>query len=79
MKAAVKISRGFRFVLTFAVESDAHYAGHLVDKDNESTAIFWYKPEGKSNYRILYSDFSVKEADAAPAIEGAKPVSSQAK
>jgi outer membrane lipoprotein-sorting protein len=40
---------------------DYHYAGKGVKLGDAEKAIFWYKPKGLQNYRVIYGDLSVKE------------------
>ena len=36
------------------------YAGQNVSFGDPETPIFWYQPEGASQYRVIYADLSVK-------------------
>jgi outer membrane lipoprotein-sorting protein len=56
-------------------ENDAHYAGQGVKLDTPDRPIFWYKPTGSEEYRVLYADLSVREISPAEAkkLSGAKP------
>jgi outer membrane lipoprotein-sorting protein len=72
MKQSITIGRGFQFALTLPETADAHYAGKGVKRDAKDRPIFWYKPEGAKTYRVVYADLSVRDADTAPEIEGAK-------
>ena len=56
------------------VDTDAHYAGKGVTKDQKDRPILWYKPQGKSVYRVIYADLSVREADKAPEVKDAVKV-----
>ena len=38
-----------------------HYAGKGVKLGTADRPIFWYKPKGSKNYRVIYADLSVKE------------------
>jgi hypothetical protein len=38
--------------------------GEGVKLGDANKAIFWYRPEGATNYRVVYGDLSVK--DMAP-------------
>jgi outer membrane lipoprotein-sorting protein len=72
MKQSIAIGRGFQFALLLPETAEAHYAGKGVKRDTKDRPIFWYKPEGAKKYRVIYADLSVQDADAAPAVEGAK-------
>jgi hypothetical protein len=43
---------------------DLHYVGDGVRLGEAEKVILWYRPEGASNYRVLYGDLSVR--DVAP-------------
>jgi outer membrane lipoprotein-sorting protein len=72
MKQSIAIGRGFQFALALAETADAHYAGKGVKQDTKDRPIFWYRPEGAKAYRVIYADLSVKDAEAAPEVEGAR-------
>ena len=72
MKQSVVIGRGFGFALQLPESSDAHYAGKGVKQGAKNTPIFWYRPEGKTAYRVIFADLTAKDADAAPQVEGAQ-------
>lgn len=74
MKDAMTIGRGFGFAIKLPASADAHYAGKGVKRDTPDRAIFWYKPEGATKYRVLYADLSIKDAGAAPTIAGAERI-----
>jgi outer membrane lipoprotein-sorting protein len=65
---------GFTFALTLPAESNVRYAGKGVKYNDATIAVFWYKPAGALNYRVIYGDFSVKEQKAAPESPNAVPV-----
>ncbi len=67
-----RISRGFQFAMLLPAEADAHYAGGKAEHGNAKHPVLWYRPEGSKTYRVIYADFSVKELDDAPEIDGAK-------
>jgi hypothetical protein len=71
MQQAMTLGRGMMFPLELPESADAHYAGKGVKLDEPDRPIFWYKPEGSKNYRVIYADLSVKEADTAPDVPGA--------
>jgi len=74
MKQSLTIGRGFQFALTLPAAADAHYAGKGVKKDTPNRPIFWYRPEGSQRYRVLEATLNVRDADAAPQVEGAAPL-----
>jgi outer membrane lipoprotein-sorting protein len=74
MKKSITIGRGIQFALSLPESADAHYAGKGVKRDTKDRPIFWYKPEKSEKYRVLYADLSLKDADTAPQVEGAKKI-----
>jgi outer membrane lipoprotein-sorting protein len=58
------MGRGGMFVQALPSESDWHYAGKDVKFGEAEKPIFWYRPEGSQNYRVIYGDLSIK--DVAP-------------
>ncbi|HEY2253130.1 MAG TPA: hypothetical protein VGH74_18785 [Planctomycetaceae bacterium] len=79
MKQSLAMGRGFGFALQMPESAEAHYAGKGVKRDATDTPIFWYKPGGKTTYRVVYADLTVKDAKAAPQIEGAKRLQNASK
>jgi outer membrane lipoprotein-sorting protein len=71
---SIKIGRGFSFALDLPASAKAHYAGKGVKKDTRDRPIFWYLPEGSQRYRVIDATLAVREAEAAPQIEGAVPL-----
>ena len=71
MSTAAVIGRGLRFAITLPVEADAHYAGNNVKRQGPRVAIFWYKPEGSTKYRVLWSDLSIDDVEQPPNVQGA--------
>jgi outer membrane lipoprotein-sorting protein len=53
-------------------ESDWHYAGKGVMIDTPDRPIYWYRPDPKTDYTVIYADLSVKQVSAAdlPKITG---------
>ncbi|MBN2021140.1 MAG: hypothetical protein JW749_13055, partial [Sedimentisphaerales bacterium] len=45
-------------------DSNWRYAGNGVKIDTPDTPIFWYKPTGSENYRVIYADLTVREITA---------------
>jgi outer membrane lipoprotein-sorting protein len=74
MKQSITIGRGFQFVLGLPESADAHYAGKGVKRDEKDRPILWYKPMDAKTYRVIFADLTVKDADSAPQIEGAKRI-----
>jgi len=66
-----RVNDGLRFVVHLPTEADAHYAGKGVKADTTDTPIFWYRPEGKAEYRVIRADLSAVEVDSPPEIPGA--------
>ncbi len=71
MDLSVTIGRGISFALELPESADAHYAGKGVKRGEPDRPIFWYKPEGAKQYRVIYADLSVKDEDRAPDVPGA--------
>ncbi len=57
----IDMTHGFPFVESLPADSDWHYAGKDVKFGDAATSIFWYRPKGSKNYRIIYGDLSVKD------------------
>jgi outer membrane lipoprotein-sorting protein len=74
MTESVEIGRGLTFATQPPRDAEAHYAGRNVKRDGPKVAVFWYKPAGGSRYRVVWSDLSVTEAEAAPQVEGASRI-----
>jgi outer membrane lipoprotein-sorting protein len=49
------------FVSKLPADSNWRYAGNGVKINTTDTPIFWYKPAGNENYRVIYADLSIKE------------------
>jgi outer membrane lipoprotein-sorting protein len=71
MAEGVAIGRGLQFAMMLPPDADAHYAGKGVKRDGPKTPIFWFKPIGAAQFRVIYSDLSAGDADAAPEVPGA--------
>ena len=68
VQLAVKVMRGFLFVLSLSAEGvDWHYAGADARFGDAGTPVFWYRPEGSQTYRVIYADLSVRGATAEEA------------
>jgi outer membrane lipoprotein-sorting protein len=74
MKQALQIGRGFQFALSLPAGAEARYAGKDVRKGAPNRPIFWYRPAGAVNWRVVDAALTVSDADAAPEIEGAAPI-----
>jgi len=59
--------------------ADAHYAGNGVKRDTKDRPIFWYRSEETKKFRVLYADLSVRNAESAPQIEGARGIEKASK
>lgn len=79
MQQSITIGRGFQFVLDLPKSADAHYAGKGVKRGTKDRPIFWYKPEPTGSYHVIFADLSVKEAEAAPEIAGARRIEKASK
>lgn len=79
MKTAVRFGVGFQFALDLPESADAHYAGKGVKRGTNDRPIFWYKLEGASRYRVIFADLSVKDADTAPQVPGARRIEKASK
>ena len=66
-----RVNRGLRFVVHLPTAADAHYAGKGVKVDATDTPIFWYRLEGKAEYRVIRADLSAVEVDSPPKVPGA--------
>jgi outer membrane lipoprotein-sorting protein len=53
--------RGLMFVYQLPAESNWRYAGENVRYGDADTPIFWYRPEGSVNCRVIYGDLTVEE------------------
>jgi outer membrane lipoprotein-sorting protein len=71
MKQSMKIGRGFQFALGLPESADARYAGKGVRKGDKDKPIFWYKPQGSTDYRVLYADLRFRDSSTAPQVAGA--------
>ena len=53
--------QGILFYMSLKPENDAHYAGGGVKLGTPNRPIFWYKPTGAKQFRVIYADLHVKE------------------
>jgi hypothetical protein len=72
--ATTRFQRGLLFTTQLSPEADAHYAGKGVSLGAADTPIFWYRPKDAKEYRVIYADLSVREADMPPNVPDAQPV-----
>lgn len=56
----------FPATLTASPESNADYDAKDAKVGDGTRPIFWHKPSGEENYRVIYADFSIKESAKAP-------------
>jgi anti-sigma-K factor RskA len=61
------------FIVLLPKECDAHYAGKDVVLGTANTPVFWYRPKGVKNYRVIYANLTVREAETPPKMPIAKP------
>jgi outer membrane lipoprotein-sorting protein len=73
MRTQMKFQPGLDFANSLPPDADAHYAGKGVSFGASDTPIFWYRPKDGKNYRVIYADLSVREADAPPSVPDALP------
>jgi len=72
MKQSLKIGRGIGYALQLPDSADGHYAGKGVKLGDKERPIFWFKPEEKASYRVVYGDLSVRDAEKAPEVKDAQ-------
>ena len=58
------IAEGFKFINELPAKSDWYYNGADVELSDSQTAIFWYRPKGSENYRVIFGDLTIE--DMAP-------------
>ena len=56
-----KLQSGMQFIMGMQPENDWHYAGRGVKPGETDKAIFWYRPTGSVDYRVIFGDLSVRE------------------
>jgi hypothetical protein len=74
MNLSLSLSKGLTFAVNLPAESNARYAGKGVEFNDATIAVFWYKPAGAANYRVIYGDLSLRDLTAAPASQRGVPV-----
>jgi outer membrane lipoprotein-sorting protein len=60
-KLVLKHQQGMNFYNILGTQNNSHYAGKDVKLGTSERPIFWYKPTGSENYRVIYADLSVKD------------------
>ena len=60
--------RGVRFVMNLPAASKPHYAGRDHTRDEKGRDIFWYKPQGKSIWRVLDASLNFRDESTAPVV-----------
>jgi hypothetical protein len=73
MESQQRVQRGLGFADRLSPTSDAHYVGKGISPGEADKPIFWYRPLDSKKYRVIYADFSVREADAAPSVPNSQP------
>ena len=72
-EAWAKLPQGLIFIGLLPKEADVHYAGRGVSLGAAARPIFWYRPKRSKKYRVLYGDFSLREADVPPNVPHVQP------
>jgi outer membrane lipoprotein-sorting protein len=73
MESQQQVQRGVQFADRLWPTADAHYVGKGISPGEADKPIFWYRPYDSKKYRVIYADFSVREADAAPSVPNSQP------
>jgi outer membrane lipoprotein-sorting protein len=68
-----KIHRGLAFIQLLPPDADAHYAGRGVSLGAADKPIFWYRPQGAKQYRVVYGDLSIHDAATPPNVAVSLP------
>jgi outer membrane lipoprotein-sorting protein len=69
-----RVQRGLYFANKLPPNADAHYMGKGVSFGAADRAIFWYRPVGSKNYRVIYADLSVRDSETPPNVTEGQPV-----
>jgi outer membrane lipoprotein-sorting protein len=69
-----RVQQGLNFANQLPPNADAHYVGKGVSFGAADTPIFWYRPTGSKNYRVIDADLSVHDSDAPPNVTKGQPV-----
>jgi hypothetical protein len=56
--------KGIIFIQLLETRNEGKYVGAGVKFGDKNRAIFWYKPEGSANYRVIYGDLHVEDVSA---------------
>jgi outer membrane lipoprotein-sorting protein len=66
---------GIKFIMMLPKESEGHYAGNGIRLDeDDNQPIFWYRPVGQDQWRVLGADLKFRDTESAPEIESAVPL-----
>jgi hypothetical protein len=68
-----ELLRGVIFTGLLPEEADWHYAGRRVSLGAANKPIFWYRPKDSKQYRVIYADLSVHEAQTPPSAPVVQP------
>ena len=79
LETTMKLQPGVEFVASLPPEADSHYAGKGVSLGAADAPIFWYRPKDAKQYRVIYADFAVRDADTPPSVPNAQPLPSPKK
>ncbi len=63
-----KLHRAMNFMLQVPKDSGWQYGGKGVSIGEAGTPIFWYRPKETTKYRVIYADFSVRDAETPPSV-----------
>jgi len=55
------IQLGMQFVMLMKPENDWHYSGKGVKLGSADRPIFWWRPDGAKNYRVIYGDLKIRD------------------
>jgi hypothetical protein len=73
LRTQMRFQPGLNFAASLPKEADAHYAGKGVSLGAADTPIFWYRPKDAKEYRVIYADLSVRDADTPPSAPIVQP------
>jgi outer membrane lipoprotein-sorting protein len=79
MKEILRFGRGLQFILQLPESADAHYAGKGIRRGAKDKPIFWYKPAGAKQFRVLDADLTLHDAESAPQVAGAQRIDRSSK
>jgi outer membrane lipoprotein-sorting protein len=61
MPVMIRMTNGMLFVYRLPQSSNWRYMGENVKFGTTDKPIFWYRPTGSNNYRVIYADLTVRE------------------